>query len=50
MDRRKFLVGAGLGIMAATAPISLSAMGAATKKTTKSGRMTLKFLPFELKL
>ena len=50
MDRRKFLVGAGLGIMAATAPISLSAMGAATKKTTKSGRMTLKFVPFELKL
>ena len=50
MDRRKFLVGAGLGIVAASAPISLSAMGAATKKTTKSGRMTLKFVPFELKL
>ena len=50
MDRRKFLVGAGMGIIAASAPISLSAMGAATKKTTKSGRMTLKFTPFELKL
>ena len=50
MDRRKFLVGAGMGIIAASAPISLSAMGAATKKTTKSGRMTLKFVPFELKL
>ena len=50
MDRRKFLVGAGMGIIAASAPISLSAMGAATKKTTKSGRMTLKFIPFELKL
>ena len=50
MDRRKFLVGAGMGIIAASAPISLSAMGAATKKTTKSGRMTLKFIHFELKL
>lgn len=50
MDRRKFLVGAGMGIIAASAPISLSAMGAATKKTTKSDRMTLKFIPFELKL
>ena len=50
MDRRKFLVGAGMGIIAASAPISLSAMGAATKKTTKSGRMTLKFTPFELRL
>ena len=50
MDRRKFLVGAGMGIIAASAPISLSAMGAATKKTAKSGRMTLKFTPFELKL
>ena len=50
MDRRKFLVGAGMGIIAASAPISLSAMGAATKKTAKSGRMTLKFIPFELKL
>ena len=39
-----------MGIIAASAPISLSAMGAATKKTTKSGRMTLKFTPFELKL
>lgn len=39
-----------MGIIAASAPISLSAMGAATKKTTKSGRMTLKFIPFELKL
>ena len=50
MDRRKFLVGAGMGFIAASAPISLSAMGAATKKTTKSGRITLKFIPFELKL
>ena len=50
MDRRKFLVGAGMGIIAASAPISLSAMGAATKKTAKSGRITLKFIPFELKL
>ena len=50
MDRRKFLVGAGMGIIAASAPISLSAMGAATKKTTNSGRITLKFTPIELKL
>ena len=50
MDRRKFLVGAGLGIIAASAPISISAFGAPTKKTTKSGRLKLSFTPFELKL
>lgn len=50
MDRRKFLVGAGLGLIAASAPISISALGSATKKTTKSGRLKLSFVPFELKL
>lgn len=50
MDRRKFLVGAGLGLIAASAPISISAFGKATKKTTKSGRLKLSFVPFELKL
>ena len=50
MDRRKFLVGAGMGLIAASAPISISAFGKATKKTTKSGRLKLSFVPFELKL
>ena len=50
MDRRKFLVGAGLGIIAASAPISISAFGAPTKKTSKSGRLQLSYTPFELKL
>ena len=50
MDRRKFLVGAGLGIIAASAPISISAFGAPTKKTSKSGRLKLSYTPFELKL
>ena len=39
-----------MGIIAASAPISISAFGAPTKKTTKSGRLKLSFTPFELKL
>ncbi len=50
MDRRKFLIGAGLGLIAASSPISISAIDSATKKMTKSGRMKLSFMPYELKL
>lgn len=60
MDRRKFLVGAGLGIVAAAAPSSLLAK---TKKkrsprkvitetptVNRSGKLKLSFEPYELKL
>ena len=50
MDRRKFLIGAGLGLIAASMPISLSAIGKATKKVTKTGRMKLSYMPYELQL
>ncbi len=50
MDRRKFLVGAGLGLIAASSPISISAMGSATRQAGKSGHLNLSFAPYELKL
>lgn len=50
MDRRKFLVSAGLGTMALVSPISLSAVGTATRKTGKTGRLNLHFSPYELQL
>lgn len=50
MDRRKFLVGAGLGLIAASSPISISALGSATRKKGKRGRLNLSFAPYELKL
>ncbi len=50
MDRRKFLVGAGLGLIAASSPISISAMDSATRRTGKSGRLNLSFAPYELTL
>ena len=50
MNRRKFLVGTGLGLIAASAPISISAKGKATKKVAKTGRLNLSFAPYELKL
>jgi len=50
MNRRKFLVGTGLGLIAATSPISISAKGKATKKVAKTGRLNLSFKPYELKL
>ena len=50
MDRRKFLIGAGLGLIAASSPISLSAIGQATKRVTKTGRMKLSYMPYELQL
>ena len=50
MDRRKFLIGAGLGLIAASSPISLSAIGRSEKKSVKSGKMHLSYSPYELKL
>lgn len=50
MNRRKFLVGTGLGLIAAAAPISISAKGKATKKVAKTGRLNLSFEPYELQL
>ena len=50
MDRRKFLIGAGLGLIAASSPISLSVIGQATKRVTKTGRMKLSYMPYELQL
>lgn len=50
MDRRKFLKGSALGLLALASPISISAMGEPTRKTTKSGRLNLSFRPNELKL
>ena len=50
MDRRKFLIGAGMGLIASSSPISISAIDKATKKVTKPGRMKLSFMPYELQL
>lgn len=50
MDRRKFLIGAGLGLIAASSPISLSAIGRSAKRSVKSGKMHLSYSPYELKL
>ncbi|MBQ0068627.1 MAG: hypothetical protein KBT09_02580 [Bacteroidales bacterium] len=46
MDRRKFLAGAGLGVLAAASPISLSALeNVTTPRPRKSGRLNLSFFP-----
>ena len=50
MNRRKFIAGAGMSILAASSPISFSAFGAPTRKTGKSGHLNLSFFPYELKL
>lgn len=50
MDRRKFLKGTALGLIALSTPISISCSGEATKKTAMSGRLNLSFKPYELKL
>lgn len=50
INRRKFLVGAGMGLIAASAPISLSATGSATRKVAKRGTLNLSFKPYELQL
>ncbi len=50
MNRRNFIKGTALGLIAVSAPISISAAGEATKSMTKSGRLNLSFKPYELKL
>jgi L-alanine-DL-glutamate epimerase-like enolase superfamily enzyme len=50
MNRRNFLKTTALGAAIAVAPISLSAAGKATKKTTRTGHLNLSFEPYELKL
>ncbi len=50
MNRRKFLAATGLGLVAASSPISMSAFGNATKNVAKSGKLNLSFFPYELKL
>lgn len=50
MDRRKFLKGTALGLIAVSSPISLSAAGEATKKVARSGRLNLSYKPYELTL
>ena len=50
MNRRKFLQATGLGLVALSSPISFSACGSPTRKTAPSGKLTLSFEPYELKL
>ena len=50
MNRRNFLRTSILGTALAMSPISFSALGEPTRKTTKSGRLNLSFQPYELKL
>ncbi len=57
MDRRKFLASAGLGLMAAAAPISIDAATrkarrarTAAKTAVGSKKLKLTFFPYELKL
>lgn len=50
MNRRKFIIGAGMGLIAAASPVSLSAVGEPTRKVAKTGRLNLSFMPYELKL
>ena len=50
MDRRKFLKGTALGLIAVSAPVSLSAGNEPVKKVAKSGRLNLSYKPNELRL
>lgn len=50
MNRRKFLQATGLGLVVLSSPISFSACGSPTRKTASSGKLTLSFEPYELKL
>ena len=50
MDRRKFLKGTALGLMAVSAPVSLSAGNEPVRKVAKSGRLNLSYKPNELRL
>lgn len=51
MDRRKFILSAGLGLLAASSPVSISAIDSATRRLRgKPGRLNLSYMPYELKL
>ena len=50
MDRRKFLNGTALGLIAVSAPVSLSAGNEPVRKVAKSGRLNLSYKPNELRL
>ncbi len=50
MNRRNFLKTGMLGAMIAASPISFSAFGQATTRTGRSGRLNLRFRPYELQL
>lgn len=50
MDRRKFLKGTALGLIAVSAPVSLSAGNEPVRKVAKSGRLNLSYKPNELRL
>ncbi len=55
MDRRKFLVGAGMSMLAAAAPVDLLAATKrggmrSARRVHKTGKLKLSFFPYELKL
>ena len=50
MDRRKFLKDTALGLIAVSAPVSLSAGNEPVRKVAKSGRLNLSYKPNELRL
>lgn len=50
MNRRKFLRTAGLGLVAVSSPLSLSAVGSAVSRISRPGRLNLSFRPYELQL
>lgn len=50
MNRRNFLKSGIFGAAFLASPVSFSAYGEPVKKTTKSGRLSLSFEPYELKL
>lgn len=50
MDRRKFLKGTALGLVALSTPISISAAKKSLTKVSKTGKLKLSFKPNELKL
>ena len=50
MDRRNFIKTGLLGAFIVSSPISVSALDSATRPATRSGRLNLRFRPYELQL
>ena len=50
MDRRKFLKGTALGMLALSTPLSLTGCKETTKNVAKTGKLKLTFKPYELQL